>query len=88
MSDDVDIKFGVSNAVNPAHIYFEAPVQGLQIFGIQKTYRCRKGHTYKASEPFVVLVNQDPGYRSKPICPYCYVDWHSEQFGAEEVSDE
>jgi len=90
MNDDVDIKFGSSDSLTLAHTYFESPIQGLQlqVGNIQRTFKCRKGHIYRASEPFVVLVNQEPNYRSKPICPYCYVDWHSEQFGAVEVNDE
>lgn len=88
MSDEyVDVTFGKSNVVNNAHIYFEAPA-GLNVSFAQRTFKCKKGHIYRASEPFVVFVNQDPGYRSGPICPYCYVDWHTEQLGAaEEVSD-
>ena len=51
-----------------------------------RRWRCLRGHQYKASSPFEVAVGDDPSYKSPPICPYCYVDFHK-QFVAVEVEE-
>ena len=60
---------------------------GLEILpATERRWRCLSGHQYKASSPFEVAVGDDPSYKSPPICPYCYVDFHK-QFVAVEVEE-
>lgn len=55
----------------------------------KKVFVCPKGHRYETTEAFIFgcFIGSAQPYLSGPLCPYCYVDWHKENFPTTEVKE-
>ena len=51
---------------------------------------CKKGHVTPMTSPVPFCVTStclDPPIESGPLCVVCFVEWHREMFGAEDIGD-